>query len=304
MLDDKIAPMLAYAARPFDSPQHLFEIKWDGTRCLLFIKDGKLRLQNRRLEDITFRYPEMVALPRELKARNAILDGEVVVLSQGRSVFAKLQQREQVADPLKIQLLSRQLPATYIAFDLLYLNDEKYLQVPLIERKRLLEAIMQESPYLVESRFILEKGRAFFKEAVAQGLEGVMGKALNSPYLMGTRSRHWLKIKPRGQVECYIVGYREGQGARQGLVGSLGVATQEAGMWRYRGRVGSGFSEADLAALTPRLKKLKTEVPVAPVTPPVKGMVWVRPELRCKVSFHEETAQGHFRAPVFEGMLE
>ncbi|MBM4273698.1 MAG: DNA ligase [Deltaproteobacteria bacterium] len=304
MLDDKIAPMLAYAARPFDSPRHLFEIKWDGARCLLFVKDGKLRLQNRRLDDITYRYPEMASLPRKLKARNAILDGELVVLSQGRSVFAKLQQREQITDPLKIRLLSRRLPAAYVAFDLLYLNDREYLRVPLMERKRLLESIMGESPYLVESRFILEKGRAFFKEAVAQGLEGIMAKALDSPYLIGVRSRHWLKIKPRGQAECYIVGYREGRGARQGLVGSLGVATREAGTWRYRGRVGTGFSEADLAALTPRLQRLKTEAPVVPLTAPVKGMVWVRPELRCRVSFHEETARGHFRAPVFEGMLE
>jgi DNA ligase D-like protein (predicted ligase) len=304
MLDDKIAPMLAYATRPFDSPRHLFEIKWDGARCLLFLQNGRLRLQNRRLEDITYRYPELAVLSRVIHAQNAILDGELVVLSQGRAVFAKLQQREQLTDPLKIQLRSRQLPATYIAFDLLYLNDRKYLQVPLRDRKEILEGILRESPYLVGSRFILEKGKAFFKEAVAQGLEGVMGKALDSPYLIGQRSRHWLKVKLRGRRECYIIGYQEGRGARRGLFGSLAVATREAGTWRYRGKVGSGFSEAEILALHPRLKRLTTDTSPVPAAAAAKGIVWVRPELRCLVSFHEETARGHWRAPVFEGMLE
>jgi bifunctional non-homologous end joining protein LigD len=304
MLDACLLPMLAYSSRPFDSRRHLFEIKWDGTRCLMFIKDGGLRLQNRRLQDITARYPEFSGLPGEIRARNVILDGELVVLSQGRSDFPKLQQREQVSNPLKIELLSRALPATYLVFDILFLNDQEYVQAPLRERKKLMQEILPESVYLLESRYILEKGQAFFKEAVAQGLEGIMAKALDSPYLIGRRSRFWLKIKPQGLAACYILGFSEGQGGRRGLFGSLALATVEEGEWKYRGMVGSGFTDRDLEVITARLKELKLEAPAFPVKGGGPGITWVRPELRCQVAFQEKTARGHFRAPVFKGLIE
>lgn len=303
MLAARLAPMLAYFSPPFDSPRHLFEIKWDGTRCLLFLDNGKIRLQNRRLEDITFRYPELAGLAADLKARTAILDGELVVLQDGRPSFRLLQQREQVADPLKISLLARRLPATYVAFDLLLLDDRPRYLLPLEERRALLEGCLQESPRLVLSRAVPEHGRAFFAQAVAQGFEGAMAKAKDSPYLIGTRSRYWLKIKPRLTEECVIIGYTPGKGGRGESFGALLVAGPEGGRLIYRGRVGSGFSEALLAELTGRLKALEVD------TPPVKGVRlkaarWVRPELRALVSYQEKTAGGHFRAPVFVRLLE
>ncbi len=153
LLSAKIAPMLAYASKPFDSVKHLFEIKWDGARCLLFLQDQQLRLQNRRLHDITSRYPELWGLAGQLRVNNVILDGELVVLSQGKSDFRRLQQREQLADPLKIEIMSRQLPATYVVFDLLYLNDRNYLEAPLIERKQVMRAILPDSDLVVESQY-------------------------------------------------------------------------------------------------------------------------------------------------------
>src|SRR5271157_4189574 len=90
LLTDQIASMLAYSSQPFDSDRHLFEIKWDGSRCLLFLQDGRLRLQNRRLQDITARYPELRVLGEQFRLRNVILDGEMVVLSQGKSDFRRL----------------------------------------------------------------------------------------------------------------------------------------------------------------------------------------------------------------------
>jgi len=303
MLDDRIAPMLAYAGMPFDSPRHLFEIKWDGTRCLLFLRGRDIRLQNRRLEDITARYPELARIPQGVRARNAILDGELVVLAQGRPDFGKLQQREQVSSPLKIELLSRQLPATYIVFDLLFLNDARCLEAPLRERKGLLKGILRESPHLVESRYIQEKGKSFFKEVVDQGLEGIMAKALDSPYLIGKRSRFWLKIKPRGRAACYIVGYTPGKGGRAGTFGALAVAAVAEGAWVYRGLVGSGFSDAALTDLTSRLKALRVDAPPIPLKTHVAGITWVRPELRCEVTFQEPTARGRFRAPAFKRLL-
>lgn len=295
--------MLAYAApEPFDSERHLFEIKWDGTRCLLFQKGAEMRLQNRRLETITHRYPELAGLPREIAAQNAILDGELVVLRDGRPDFAKLQQRDQVADPLKIALLSRTIPATYMAFDILWLDGEQVTARPLLARKELLAGVLRETPNLIESRFVRERGTAFFQEVVSRGLEGVMAKTLTGPYLIGRRSRHWLKIKPRQEKVCAVIGYTKGSGGRQGTLGALLVATREGDAWRYRGRVGSGFSEADLQELRARLQLLETAKSPLAHPPQVRGVQWVRPELRVRVSFQEETNRGHFRAPVFEGM--
>lgn len=301
MLDDKISPMLAYPADPFDSRRHLYEIKWDGTRCLLFKKGGKIRLQNRRLETITQRYPELQVLTEQIAAQNAILDGELVVLAGGLTDFPKLQQREHLADPTKISLLAKKIPATYVAFDLLFLNDVKLVTWPLVDRKDRLSKILRESPHLIESRFVREQGRVFFRETVSQGLEGVMAKTLDGPYLMGRRSRLWLKIKARLEKECTVLGYTQGEGSRQDTFGALLLATREQEGWRYRGKVGSGFSESDLKEMTARLKDLQTDRPPLQRAPAVRGVQWVRPELRVRVSFQEETTRGHFRAPVFLG---
>ncbi len=302
MLESKIAPMLAYAAPgPFDSKRHLFEIKWDGTRCLLFLKAGEIRLQNRRLETITQRYPELKTVAPLLKAQNAILDGELVVLQEGRSNFPRLQQREQVVDPIKIEVLSRTLPATYVAFDILFLNDKNVVSLPLTVRKELLSGVLGNTPLVIESSFIQEHGAVFFREAVSRGLEGVMAKTLTGPYLIGRRSRFWLKIKPRQERTCSVIGYTRGSGAREATLGALLLVTREGETWQYRGKVGSGFSDSDLQELAGRLQDLKTERSPWRQAPVVRGVQWVRPKVRVKVSYQEETDRGHFRAPVFLG---
>jgi bifunctional non-homologous end joining protein LigD len=303
MLDDKILPMLAYAADPFDSPRHLYEIKWDGTRCLLFLKGDAIRLQNRRMEDITHRYPELWNLHRSLKAKNAILDGELVVLMDGLPDFRKLQQREQASDPTKISLLARKLPAVYVAFDVLFLNGERRVDLPLAQRKALLRDVLTESRHLVESRYIHEQGASFFQEVVDRGLEGVMAKNLASPYLIGRRSRFWLKIKPRLRADCVIVGYTPGEGARKAYFGALLLATREAGEWFYRGKVGSGFTEADLREIGGRVRELQTEASPLPQKLRVNGVRWVKPELMAEIHYQELTPRGHFRAPVFKRLL-
>ena len=221
MLDDKISPMLAYPADPFDSRRHLYEIKWDGTRCLLFKKGGEIRLQNRRLETITQRYPELQALTNQIAAQNAILDGELVVLTGGLTDFPRLQQREHIADPTKISLLSKKIPATYVAFDLLFLNDDKLVTRPLVDRKERLSKILRESPHLIESRFVREGGRVFFQEAVSQGLEGIMAKTLSHgpafPFMAENQAPAGKRVhgaglypggrRPTGHVRRPAVGY-------------------------------------------------------------------------------------------------
>ena len=303
MIDEPILPMLARSSGPFDDPGYLYEIKWDGSRCILFMQKDQVRLQNRRLLDITYRYPELHLLYQAIDAHDAVLDGELIVLTEGKSDFGKLQQREHVADALKAKLYARQMPVMYMAFDILYQNGQSYLQAPLHRRKEKLKTLLKPSPYLSESRHIAHKGKAFFEQAMSHGLEGIMAKRTDSPYVVGKRSPYWLKIKPEHLAHCYVVGYTRGQGARKNWFGALAVATREEEEWVYRGRVGSGFTENALAALSPRLRSLKSKTPPLPLPRETKPVQWVRPELKCEVMFREITPGGRFRAPVFKRML-
>ena len=138
----------------------------------------------------------------------------------------------------------------------------------------------------------LERGKAFFREVVSQGLEGVMAKTLSGPYLIGRRSRLWLKIKPRQEKECTVVGYTEGSGARRRTFGALLLATRDDQGWRYRGKVGSGFTQSDLQELAVRLRELETDSPPLRPAPSVKGVQWVRPELRVRSTSRKKPTGG------------
>jgi ATP-dependent DNA ligase len=201
-----IKPMLSEASEPFDSRQHLYEIKWDGTRCISFVNEKQV-LQNRRLVDITKRYPEIKI---EIKAKQAVFDGEIVVMDKGLPQFRLLQQREHIEDAFRIKLLSQRMPASYIVFDMLYLNNENITTMPLLDRKKILAQTLLENEHVFLCDYVLEKGKQYFEEAVKKGLEGVMAKDIESPYLTGKRSSYWLKIKKSASIDAIICGITEG----------------------------------------------------------------------------------------------
>jgi len=190
-----VPPMLAKRGTPFDSPEHLFEIKWDGTRALAFTDTHGYRLVNRHRADVTERYPELGFL-NNLPA-GIVLDGEVVVLRQGKPDFSLLLSRNQARASLKIQSLARTIPATYIVFDLLYHRFESLLVLPLWARQQRLETLVRAcaDSRLVFSEGIVGQGRAYFEAVCRKGLEGVVAKRLDGRYRPGRRA--WIKIKPR-----------------------------------------------------------------------------------------------------------
>jgi bifunctional non-homologous end joining protein LigD len=300
-MEMKIRPMLAYPAEPFDSDDFLFEWKFDGTRCICFVGE-KLRLQNRRLMNITYRYPEL-QLQSYVNAKKAILDGEIVVLREGKPSFRDLQLREHVVDPLRIELLSRSLPATFIAFDILYLDGQPLVELPLIERKENLKRVVKESPRLILSRHVEGEGKRFFGEVVKLGLEGVMAKRKDSAYQIGRRSRDWLKIKSFKSIDCVIVGFTPGEGWREPYFGALLLGAYHGGRLRFLGKVGTGFDEALLRCLAPLLRKLLTEANPVGEEPPYPAR-WVKPELVCEVKFLELTDDMKLRAPAFRRLRE
>jgi ATP-dependent DNA ligase len=187
--------MLAQPGVPFDSSEHLFEIKWDGTRVLAFVESDGYRLVNRHRADVTERYPELGMLA-QLSA-GTILDGEVVVLRQGKPDFGLLLSRNQARAPLKIQSLARSLPITYVVFDLLYDRFESLLALPLSTRRERLEKLVRAcaNSRLVFSEGIVGRGRAFFEAVCREDLEGVVAKRLDGRYRPGRRA--WIKIKPK-----------------------------------------------------------------------------------------------------------
>jgi DNA ligase D-like protein (predicted ligase) len=292
-----IEPMLAVAGQPFDSADHSFEIKWDGTRALALIDGGRAapyRLPNRRRNEMVQRYPELEVL-RRLPAGTA-LDGEIVVLKGGKPDFAALQRREQVRSEFKIKQLARLMPATLVAFDLLYRQSESVMHLPCQERRQMLAEILGKaaSPQLVFSDGIVGDGIRYFNEACRLGLEGVVAKRLDSTYRPGKRSSAWVKIKRQEMAACAIIGFvPEGADDFAALI----LAAEVDGQLRYVGKVGSGFDQRLRQRLSRALWSRQRASPIVP-TAKVQG-IWVEPGLYCTVQFMERTSGGQMRAPVF-----
>ncbi|MCS7131432.1 MAG: non-homologous end-joining DNA ligase, partial [Hadesarchaea archaeon] len=228
-----------------------------------------------------------------------ILDGEIVVLRNGKPDFKLLQTREHVGDELRIELLSQTMPATFIAFDLLYLNGKPLVELPLEQRRVELEKIVTESSHILLSRYVEEHGRRFFEEAVRLGLEGAMAKRKQSTYQIGKRSRDWLKLKGIKTLDCVIVGFTPGEGWRKDYFGALALAAYRGDKLEYLGKVGTGFDEDLLKLISKLLKDRLTNVKPVEAEPPYE-VRWVKPELVCEVKYMELTHDFKLRAPSFK----
>ncbi len=299
-LPEFVEPMLARLGRePFDSPEHLFEVKWDGTRSLCLVERGALRLKNRRGADQTPRYPDLAFLAG--LPTGTALDGEIVVLSEGRPSFRGMLEREQARDPRKAAALARQRPALYVVFDLLYEDGEPLLARPLVERAARLRAVVERAgdARLALSEGVVGSGLAFFEGIRAQAIEGMVAKRLASPYLPGRRTDAWTKIKPVQEAHCVVLGWERDE---QGGVRSLVVALEEEGRLRCVGKVGSGLDEALRERLRRELPARARPAPL--IACPGVRAEWIEPGLFCTVSYLERTADGNLRAPVFRELFE
>ena len=291
-----LKPMLAVSGQPFDSPDWIFEPKIDGTRSIALISSGTVHLYNRRGLDITYRYPE---LERALagSCTGCILDGEIAVFADGKPSFHSLAHRDHQMEKMRIDYLSQALPASYVVFDILYAGGRSILDQPLRERKQLLPQQLQESENVSIIDFYSHRGKDYFSAALKMGIEGVMAKRLASPYQPGKRSQDWIKIKKSLKLDLVVGGYIPGKGERSTYFGGLLLGAYERGRLHYVGRVGSGFTEAELAEITSSLVQ-RSSSPFAnpPATPEVR---WTEPLMVVQVSALEVTKDGHLRAPVF-----
>ncbi|HUS75035.1 MAG TPA: non-homologous end-joining DNA ligase [Methanothrix sp.] len=298
---DPVKPMLAVSGQPFDSAEWIFEPKIDGTRCIAEVSQGAkggkgVRLHNRRLFDITYRYPEL-ALALAQGASGCVLDGEIAVFADGKPSFGALAERDHQSDRLAIDYLSRAMPASYVVFDILYAKERCVMDLPLRERKTILQEELQESEIVTIADSFPEKGGDYFQAALKMGIEGIMAKRLASVYEPGMRSQDWIKIKKSLKLDLVIGGYIPGKGGRAPYFGGLLMGAYSHGLLHYVGRVGSGFTDKELAEIAAALSPQDhSPFANAPATPEVR---WVEPRMVVQVSALEITTDGHLRAPVF-----
>jgi bifunctional non-homologous end joining protein LigD len=307
-----IHPMLAESIeKPFDDPDWLFEIKWDGYRAIAFIENGKVRLVSRNQNELTARYPELKDMPEFVKAKTAILDGEVVALDvDGRASFSLMQQRTGFRPGGQRAAERADVPVLYYAFDVLYLDGYDWRRVPLEERKKKLASILETGDSLRYSDHYAAQGKALFEIARDKKLEGILAKKRNS-YYEERRSREWLKIKIRHRMECVIGGFTEPEGTRAHF-GSLvlGLYDKE-GRLIHIGQVGSGFDQQLLAQISKVLRQIETKKnPFHGEVEALRKVSWVKPELVAEIEYAEWTEGANsgsgpkLRAPVFLGLRD
>ncbi len=291
-------PMLATLdTRVPTSDEWVHEVKFDGYRAIAYVRGGDCRLVSRNGKDLNGRFPEIAKqVVSAVKSPHAVLDGEVCRLDPtGRSSFSELQQGSG--------------PLVLYAFDLLELDGETLVDLPLLERKRRLRELLDARNTAVRVSDDFADGDALLEAAKGQKLEGIISKRARSRYAQGRRNRDWLKIKVIGEQELIVAGYTRGSGRRAATFGSLVLAVNDGDELRYAGNVGTGFDDAEIGKLLKLLKPLHRDLSpfaVVPKLPKVrKGDVqWVEPELVAQVKFSEWTHDGHLRHPSYLGIRE
>lgn len=294
-----ISPMLLRRADPFDNPDYIFELKFDGARCIAYLDAERTVLRNKRNRDVTNVYPELGNIFKCAKKR-CILDGELVVLKNGKPDFSALQRRSLTEDRFKIKLAARKNPAQFVAFDILYIDGRDITGETLIDRKKILAENVTDGYGLALSRYVEGEGKAFFGLAEERGLEGIVAKKKDGRYHVGRRTGDWVKIKVLAEEDFLVCGYTPDE---KGGVGSLILGSGENGELRPRGKVYAGagseerklikaFAEANPSERPPFFSRYGKET------------VWMRPELAGTVVYMPVGGGKGLRRPVWKGLKE
>jgi len=291
--EKNIKPMLISEMKePFNNPDWIYELKLDGIRCIAYLGENT-ELRNKRNDRLLPKVPELSDIHQQVKDR-CILDGELVILKNGVPDFFELQRRVLMSNHFKIQLASKQFPASFVAFDILYKKDTQITDLPLLERKEILADTVIENPKLAISRWIPEKGVELFTAAKQQELEGVIAKKNNSKYYFDKRTKDWIKFKYLVDKDFVVCGY---------IVKEKGVISVVLGQYKgeeliYQGHVTLGVKYGDI-------KKLET-IPYSPFAAVPNGhenAVWLKPEIVCTVQYMPND-KGTLRQPVLKGFRD
>lgn len=293
-----IRPMLIGEEGPaFDSEEYIYELKLDGERCIAYLDPEEgTELRNKRNARLLPKVPELSNIHKQVKKR-CILDGELIVLVDGKPDFFEIQRRSLMSNQFKIELLSDRLPATFCAFDILYWDGEQVTDKPLFQRKKLLEKAIKETDRIAVSRYIEQNGTALYELAKKQDLEGIVAKRKDSRYYFDKRTKDWIKCKNMQDDDFVICGY---------IDKGKGVTSIVLGQYRgkemiYKGHVTLGVGGKAFERIA---RHHRVDSP--PFIPPKgnENAIWVSPDLVCTIKYMMLTDSGSMRQPVFKGLRE
>ncbi|WP_455716847.1 ATP-dependent DNA ligase [Anaerosporobacter sp.] len=291
-----IKPMLiSEQLEPYDDPGSIFELKLDGIRCIAYC-DDHTDLRNKRDMKLIPRFPELRDINKSCKEK-CILDGELIVANNGLPDFYEVQKRTLMSDLFKIQLACSKLPASFVAYDILYYKDKEVTGLPLLERKSLLSDTVDESERISVSRYVETNGVMLFDLAKEQKLEGIVGKKKDSLYWFGKRTKDWIKCKLMSTDDCVVCGYIVKDNNMVSLV--LGQYTHE-GTLIYKGHVTMGVS---LRLLNQQKYTVIDNSPFGYIPKGNDEAIWLEPNLVCVVESMPNDKES-FRQPVFKGFRD
>ena len=290
-----VSPMLiTEMVDPFDSPDYIYEIKWDGIRCISFL-GRETDMRNKRNKLMIQIFPELENLYKQVKVK-CILDHELLVLKNGVPDFYEVQNRAIMSNPFKIKLAANKYPASIIAYDILYYKNKEITMLPLTERKKYLEDAVVENDLISVSRYIEDNGIMLFNLVKEKGLEGIVAKKKDSLYWQGKKTKDWIKCKVMSTDDCVICGYIP----KENNMTSLVLGQYDGDELVYRGHVTLGVS---LRLLNQHKYTVINYSPFGYVSPGNEDAVWMAPELVCIVE-SMPTEKDSFRQPVFKGIRD
>lgn len=293
-----VKPMLIGAeGEPFDSEDFLYELKLDGERCIAYLDKDRTILKNKRNVLMLPKVPELSEIHRNVNVR-CILDGELAVIKDGKLDFFEIQKRSMMSNPVKIDMAAKKYPACFTTFDILYYDDHQVMDLPLTERKELLQkAVQSENSWFAVSRYIEKNGISFYNLAEQQELEGIVAKRKDSKYYLDRRTKDWIKIKYLQDDDFVVLGYDP----KENSMNSIILGQYRANELIYKGHVTLGVGGEPFR----KIQALdKVHCPFSEIPKGNENAVWVEPKLVCTVKYMMKTESGGLRQPVFKGLRE
>ena len=287
----KLTPMLLQEINePFDSDKHIFEIKFDGLRSLIYINNEDIIIKSRRNIILNDVYPELLKI-KNMTKDTCILDGEIVLMDNGKPSFSRLQERAKLKNKDKIKFMQKNYPVTFVCFDILYKNED-LTSLPLINRKKILNKF-KDNKVFCKSKYIDTLGNKLFEFIKNENLEGIIAKLKNSPYLYNKRTNYWLKIKNYKTEEFYIYGYIDNP---KNYIITLILGEQKNNEHTFIGKVILGKKD-ELYNKIINEKKINNKYLFDLDD---KDIVFINPKYKVNVNYMERTKNNMLRQPFIK----
>lgn len=284
-----LKPMLFYEGKLFNSEEYIYEIKFDGHRTIIYLDRNYINIRSRNNKDVTSLYPELNELKKLVK-RKCILDGELIVLENGKPNFFKMQKRSLMTNTIRIKQEAINNPVIFIAFDILYYDQKDLTNYPLIKRKEYLKKNVKENDYLIISKYVEYNGIELFKRIKKEQLEGIVAKRKDSIYQVNKRVHDWLKIKCIKEKDFYVLGIREE---------SKKIKTIVIGSIKNNKLILNGQVNLPNKYDQEFMKKFIKEHKIKKAYFDMEHVIWLKLDLKCTIRYKEETQNNSLRHAVF-----